>query len=115
MAARWASFAVGIGLLLAPLVLGYGSAAPVLHDVAMGTLACIATLAALERPRARFVAVPPALWLVASAPSASDADAAVADLVAGTLLLALATVPSARLAPRPLPPVSGGTRAGARA
>lgn len=115
MYARWGSFGVGLGLLLAPLVLGYASAATILHDVAMGTLVCIATLAALERPLARFVLAAPALWLVASGPVSSDAAAGVADLVAGALLLALAAVPGARLGPRPLRRVSGGSRAGARA
>ena len=106
---------MGLGLVLAPLVLGYGSAAPILHDVAMGSLVCITTLAALERPRARFLLALPALWLVASSPSSSDPAAAAFDLGAGAILLLLTAVPSARLAPRPVPRVSGGSRADARA
>src|SRR6266542_2074141 len=54
MPARWGSFAIGLGLILAPLVLGYGSPGLVVHDVAMGLLVCVATLAAFEWPRARF-------------------------------------------------------------
>jgi hypothetical protein len=100
MYARWGSFAVGLALMLSPLVLGYGSVAPVLHDVAMGSLACIATLAALEWPRARFVLFAPGLWLVASAPASSERAAAAADLVAGSLLLVLTAIPSAPFARR---------------
>ncbi|WP_242346802.1 hypothetical protein [Anaeromyxobacter terrae] len=112
MYARWASFAVGLGLMLAPLVLGYGSVGPILHDVAMGLLVCIATLAAFEWPRARFALGAPALWLVLVARDGSDRVAAAAELSAAALLLVLALVPSARLVPR-LPPPPG--RAGARA
>ncbi len=115
MYARWASFAVGVALLLAPLVLGYGSVAPILHDVAMGSLVCIATLAALEWPRARFVLAGPGLWLLAISPAASERAAATADLVAGALLLVLAAVPSARLARRPAERVPERDRASARA
>jgi hypothetical protein len=115
MCLRWASFAVGLGLLLAPLALGYGSVAPILHDVAIGSLVCIATLAALERPRARFALAPPAAWLVVSARTSSDPAAAVADLVAGALLLVLVAVPRARPAPPALPRVPRGQRADARA
>lgn len=109
MVARWASFAVGLGLMLAPLVLGYQSVAPILHDVAMGGLACVATLAALEWPRARFTLLAPGIWLVAFATSAAEPAAAAADLLAGSLLLALAAVPSAPLARR-LPRAAGGDR-----
>jgi hypothetical protein len=100
MYARWASFAVGIGLMLAPVVLGYGSVARILHDVAMGVLVCIATLAALEWPLARFVLAAPAAWLLLAARGgAPDRAAGAAELFAGVLLLALAAVPSARFAP----------------
>jgi hypothetical protein len=116
MYARWGSFAVGMALLLAPLVLGYRSAASILHDVAIGSLACIATLAALESPRARFVVALPAAWLVAFAPATPDPTAAAADLVAGVLLLVLAAIPSAPRVRRPLRRASGSDpRARARA
>lgn len=115
MYARWGSFAIGIGLLLAPLALGYGSVAPILHDVAMGALVCIATLAALQWPLARFALAAPAIWLVAFARISQDTTAAVVDLVAGALLLVLAAIPSARFAPPRLPRVPRGHRAGARA
>lgn len=92
---------MGLALMLAPLVLGYRSVAPILHDVAMGLLVCIATLAAIEWPRARFALAAPGIWLVAFAPFAPERGATVADLVAGSLLLVLAPIPGARLARRP--------------
>lgn len=115
MCARWTSFAVGLGLLLAPLALGYGAVAPILHDVAMGLLVCIATLAALARPLARFALAPPAAWLIVSSRISTDRAAAAAELVAGAVLLVLVAVPSARPAPPALPRVPPGQRAGARA
>lgn len=105
MTARWGSFAIGLGLVLAPLLLGYGSARAIVHDVAMGVLVCAATLAALEWPRARFALAAPALWLLATGRGSPDRAAAVAELGAGVLLLALAFVPSARRVPRALPPL----------
>ncbi len=115
MYARWGSFAVGVGLLLAPLVLGYRSVAPILHDVAMGSLVCVATLAALEWPRARFTLAAPGLWLLAFAPPSSERAAILADLVAGILLLALAAIPSARRVRPAIPRVARGDRASVRA
>jgi hypothetical protein len=100
MYARWGSFAVGLGLILAPAVLGYGSIGPILHDVSMGLLVCIATLAALEWPHARFALAAPALWLVWTGSTTADRAAAYAEIAAGALLVALALVPSARLLPR---------------
>jgi hypothetical protein len=112
MYARWGSFGVGVALMLSPLVLGYGSVALILHDVAMGALACIATLAALEWPRARFALAAPGLWLVAFAPSAPERAATAADLVAGSLLLALSAIPSAPFARRaPVAPQARNARA----
>lgn len=111
MFARWASFGVGVALLLAPLALGYGSLARILHDVAMGVLVCVATLAALEWPAARYVLAAPALWLLLAGRGAPEPAAAVAEIAAGVLLLALAAIPSARIAP----PSLRRRRAGARA
>ncbi len=99
MYARWGSFAVGLGLMLAPVALGYGSVARILHDVAMGVLVCIATLAALEWPPARFVLAAPAAWLLLAGRGSPDRAAGIAELTAGVLLLALAAVPSARFMP----------------
>ncbi len=99
MYARWASFAVGIGLMLAPVVLGYASVARILHDVAMGVLVCVATLAALEWPLARFVLAAPATWLLLAGRGSPDGAAAIAELAAGALLLVLAAFPSARHVP----------------
>ncbi|HET8541856.1 MAG TPA: hypothetical protein VFL83_18405 [Anaeromyxobacter sp.] len=108
MYARWSSFAIGIGLMLAPVALGYGSVARILHEVAMGVLVCVATLAALEWPLARFVLAAPAAWLLLAGRGASDPVASAVELAAGVLLLGLAAVPSARFGP-------SGRRAGARA
>lgn len=117
MPARWGSFATGMALMFAPLLLGYGSAGAVVHDVAMGLLVCIATLAALEWPRARFATAGPALWLLAAGRTSGDGAAAAAEIGAGSVLLALALVPSPRRAPRrtPSPLAKGDDRAGARA
>ena len=103
MYARWISFAIGLALMLAPLALGYGSVARILHDVAMGVLVCVATLAALEWPLARFVLAAPAIWLLLAGRGSPDLAAAVAEIGAGVLLLVLAAVPSARFAPPALP------------
>jgi hypothetical protein len=103
MMARWASFAVGLWLLLAPLVLGHEEVAPVLHDVALGLLVCVGTLAALEWPVARLGQLVPALWLVA-APRvlAFESTTVTANQVAsGAVLAVLALVPGGRLAQRP--------------
>lgn len=116
MPARWGSFAIGLGLMLAPLVLGYGSAAAILHDVAAGLLVCVATVAALEWPRLRFATAAPAVWLLAAGRGATDPSARIAELTAGSLLLALALVPSPRRAPGGIPPLGPpGDRAGAQA
>lgn len=103
MPARWGSFGVGLALVLAPLVLGYRAAGEILHDVAMGLLVCVGTLAALEWPRARFAMALPALWLLQAGRRSADARAAAAEIGAGALLLALALVPSARRVPRATP------------
>jgi hypothetical protein len=95
MYARWGSFAVGLGLVLAPLIVGYGAAVPILHHVVVGSLVCIAALAALEWPLARFALALPAVWLLASSRSTTDAAAASVGLASGALLLALTLVPSA--------------------
>jgi hypothetical protein len=115
MVARWCSFGVGVGLLLAPLVVGYGSVAPILHDVAVGILVCVATLAALEWPRARVALAGPAVWLLFAGRTSPDAAAALVNVAAGALLLVLAAFPSARHARTALPPVARRGGAGARA
>jgi hypothetical protein len=95
-------------LLLAPLVLGYGAVAPILQGVAVGTLVCVATLAALDWPRARFGLAGLALWIALDARSTSDPAAAAASLVSGVALFALSLVPSA---PRAASPASNAARA----
>lgn len=116
MPARWGSFAIGLGLMLAPLVLGYASPGAILHDVAAGLLVCVATLAALEWPRVRFALAAPSVWLLAAGRGATDPSARIAELTAGSLLLALALVPSPRRAAGQVPPLDPpGDRAGARA
>jgi hypothetical protein len=96
MYARWSSFVVGMWLLLAPLVLGYGSVSAILQGVAVGTLVCIATLVALEWPSARFGLAGLAVWIALDARTALDRDAAAASFAAGLVLFALSLVPSAR-------------------
>jgi hypothetical protein len=108
MIARWSSFVVGLWLLLAPLLLGYGSVGPILHGVAMGLLVCIATLAALEWPSSRFALLLPAAWLLRPGRGGGDPEAALAELAAGAALLLLTLVPNGRLVPAPR------DRAGAR-
>ena len=103
MSARWGSFAIGLALVLAPLVLGYRSAGAILHDVSIGLLVSVATLAALEWPRTRFAMALPALWLLRVGRGATDGRAAAAEITAGALLLALALVPSSRRVPRATP------------
>ena len=97
MYARWSTFAIGIGLLLAPLVIGYQEIGPVLHDVALGLLVCILTLAALEMPAMRFLISLPAAWLVWTGRLSPDPGAGRAEITAGALLVVAALVPRARL------------------
>ncbi len=100
MYARWGTFAVGMGLVLAPLLLGYHEVGPILHDVTMGVLACVLTLAALELPALRFLNLLPAAWLVWTGHRADDPAATQAEMALGVLLLVAALVPRARVAPR---------------
>jgi hypothetical protein len=92
MHARWAGFAVGLWLILAPLVLGYGKAFPILHDVALGLLVCTASIASLERPAFRFVLALPAVWLLWAGRSAADPAASANEIASGALLLLLGAV-----------------------
>jgi hypothetical protein len=107
MAARWASFGVGLWLMLAPLVLGYGAIAPVLHGVLVGLLVCIVTLAAFEWPEARFAVGLPALWLAATAHLSADRAAAAVEVVSSLLLALLSLVPSVRRVPHGRPRRAG--------
>ena len=66
MRARWASFSVGLWLVLAPLLLGDLSVGHVLHDVTLGLLVSVGALASLEWPAVRFALAVPAIWLVLS-------------------------------------------------
>ncbi len=88
--ARWASFAVGMALVLAPLAVGYGSIAPILRDVAAGLLVCVLAVAALDWPGARLVLLATAAWLLWSGRGAGDPHAEAVEIAAGTALLALA-------------------------
>jgi hypothetical protein len=100
MRARWASFCVGMWLILAPLVLGYPTVLAVLHDVGLGLLVCIGTLAAMEWPAARFTVAAPGVWLL-RAPEAFDWSARTVvanELACGVVVLLLALVPSTPLA-----------------
>ncbi len=100
MRARWISFAAGLWLILAPLVLGYRSVAAVLHEVALGLLVCVGTLAALEWPRARFANLVPGAWLVV-APRVVSWDGRLVtanELLCGALVVGLALVPGGKVA-----------------
>ncbi len=97
MYARWSTFAIGLGLVLAPLLIGYQDIGPVLHDVAFGLLVCILTLAALENPSLRFLIPIPAAWLVWTGRLSSDPGAGLVELAAGALLVVAALVPRARV------------------
>jgi len=92
---RWAGFAVGLWLVLAPLVLGYGEAFPILHDVALGLLVCTASIAAVEWPAFRFALALPAAWLLWAGRGASDAAAAANEIASGAALILLGAVPLA--------------------
>lgn len=99
MIARWACFAAGLWLVLAPLVLGYGSLGPILHGVAVGTLVCIGALAAIEWPASRFALALPAVWLLVTGPRSADVAAAAAEVAAGALLLVAFAWPARRARP----------------
>lgn len=98
MYARWSTFAVGMALVLAPLLLGYPDVGAILHDVTMGVLACVLTLAALDQPALRFLHLLPAAWLIWTGHRDGGSTAARAELVLGALLLVAAAVPRARAA-----------------
>jgi hypothetical protein len=100
MYARWTSFALGLGLVFSPLVLGYAEVGPILRDVALGLLVCVGTLAALEWPAARFLLAAPGLWMIWMGRASTDPAAAVVEVSAGGALALLALFPSGRLLPR---------------
>jgi hypothetical protein len=103
MVARWACFAAGFWLVLAPLLLGHPSVGLVLHDVAAGTVACALALASVPWPALRRAALLPAAWLLA-APSLvawGSAPASAGQRVAGAVLLVASLVPGPRPTPRP--------------
>jgi hypothetical protein len=98
--ARWGTFAVGMSLVLTPLALGYSQVGLVLHEVALGLLACVLALAALESPALRFLNLLPSAWLAWTGLESADPKARVAEVLASALLLAFALVPRARLTRR---------------
>lgn len=98
MYVRWATFAIGFGLVMAPMVIGYEQVGPTLHDVAIGCVICILALAALENPALRFLQTLPAAWLMWTGAFA-EPPTQLTEIAAGALLVAAALVPRARLAP----------------
>jgi hypothetical protein len=99
MRARWANFAIGMWLLLAPLALGYEQVAAILHDVALGLVTCVLALAAIERPALRFALFVPGIWLLCAA-RLLDLGRAVSStqLATGVALVLLAPLPGGRMA-----------------
>ncbi len=97
MYGRWGTFAIGMGLVLAPLVLGYQEIVPILHDVAIGLVVCILALAALEAPSLRFLNALPAAWLIWTGHLSRDGGAGLAEIAGGALLVAAALLPRARV------------------
>jgi hypothetical protein len=100
MYARWGTFAIGMGLMLAPLLAGYQDAGAILHDITLGLLVCVLTLAALETPPARFLLLAPAAWLLWTGARGGEPAAASAEVLAGALLVVGSLLPRARLVPR---------------
>lgn len=100
MYARWGSFAIGLGLVLAPLLADYQDAGAILHDIAIGVLVCVIALAALETPSLRFLLLAPAGWLLWTGFRAADPAVARAELLAGALVAASSLLPRGRLVPR---------------
>jgi hypothetical protein len=86
---------VGLWLVFAPLVLGYGQAFPILHDVAIGLLVCLLCIAALGWPGLRCSLALPAAWLLWAGRSASDAAASANEVASGAALVLLGAVPLA--------------------
>ncbi len=97
MYGRWGTFAIGMGLVLAPLAVGYHQIGPILHDVAIGLAVCVLALAALETPALRFLNALPAAWLVWTGRLSTDAVAGLAEIVGGALLVGAALLPRARV------------------
>lgn len=100
MYARWGTFAIGMGLVLAPMVTGYQDAGAILHDIALGLLVCVLTLASLETPPVRFLMLAPAGWLLWTGARAGDPTVSHAELLGGALLAVTSLLPRARLVPR---------------
>ncbi|HTT71191.1 MAG TPA: hypothetical protein VMG32_08195 [Anaeromyxobacteraceae bacterium] len=99
MRARWSSFGVGLWLLLAPLVLSYRAPGAVLHDVTLGLVVCVGTLASLEWPLARLLLALPALWLMAASEEiAWGGTVASNELACGVTVLLLSLLPSSKAA-----------------
>lgn len=103
MVARWTCFAAGFWLVLAPLLLGHPSVGLVIHDVALGTLSCALSLAAIRWPPARLGVLLPASWLLVAPTFLAQVPgtAAVSQRIAGALLLLSALAPTPRPASRP--------------
>ncbi len=93
-------FGIGFWLIVAPLVLGHGAVAAVLHDVALGLLVCVGALAAMEWPHARFALAAPGAWLLVAGRALGWGPglASTSEMAAGAAVLLLALVPQGRSA-----------------
>jgi hypothetical protein len=96
---RWISFGLGMWLILAPLTLGYDQVAAILHDVALGLIACVVALAAIERPAIRFLVAAPGIWLLCAQPLLRfGRTASRMEIAVGILLVLVAPLPVGRMA-----------------
>lgn len=100
MYVRWGTFAIGMGLILAPLLAGYQDAGAILHDIALGVFVCVLALAALETPSIRFLLLVPAAWLAWTGARAGDPVVSRAEILAGALLAVATLLPRIRPSPR---------------
>ena len=100
MFARWTSFALGLGLVFSPLVLGYAEVGAILRDVALGLLVCIGDAGGAGVAGGALPARRAGAGADLDGPRLDRPAAAVVEVSAGGALAVLALFPSGRLLPR---------------